>query len=318
MRDGINILVTGASGFVGWALLQHLQQQSNVCVTAAARRRMESCVERQCIVGDIGPDTDWTEALRGQYMVVHAAARAHVLCEEAADAVAEYRRVNVEATLKLARQAAEAGVKRFVFISTIGVNGNISECPFTETDIPAPAESYALSKWQAEQGLWQIQRDSAMELVIIRSPLVYGPGVPGNFKRLIECVQSGIPLPLGSVYNKRTLIALDNLVDLIITSMHHPAAANEVFLAGDGQDLSTTELLRGVAQAIGKPCCLIPVPAPLLMLAARLLGKQAAAQRLLGSLQVDISKARNVLGWEPPVSVAEGLSKIQSPASRPL
>lgn len=323
MHDGVNILLTGASGFVGRAVLRQLMQQGGYCITAALRTDRGTAIEglsgeRQYIIGDIGPETDWRKALSGQQVLIHAAARAHVLQEDTADPLAEYRRVNVAGTLALARQAAEAGVKRFVFISTIGVNGNISERPFTEEDIPAPAEFYAQSKWEAEQGLWQVQRDTGMELVIIRPPLAYGPGVPGNFRRLIEGVKSGIPLPLGAVHNQRTLIALDNLVDLIIMCVSHPAAANELFLAGDAQDVSTTELLRGVAQALGKPCRLIPVPASLLMLAATLLGKRAVAQRLLGSLQVDISKARKVLGWEPPLSVAEGLSKIESPASRLL
>jgi nucleoside-diphosphate-sugar epimerase len=200
-------------------------------------------------------------------------------------------------------------VKRFLFISSIGVNGNINTRPFTEDDEPNPAEPYALSKWEAEQGLWEIQRETGMEVVIIRPPLVYGPNAPGNFGSLMRWVEKGLPLPLGAIDNQRSLVALDNLVDLIITCIDHPAAANQVFLAGDGEDLSTTELLRGVARAMGKSAHLIPVPPSLLMLGATLLGKKAVAQRLLGSLQVDISKARRLLGWQPPVSVEEGLRR---------
>jgi nucleoside-diphosphate-sugar epimerase len=217
--------------------------------------------------------------------------------------------VNVAGTLNLAAQASEAGVERFVFLSSIGVNGNANTSAFSETDLPRPEGDYAQSKLEAEQGLWDIQRRTGMEIVILRPPLVYGPDAPGNFNSLVRWVQKGVPLPLGAINNKRSLVALDNLVDLIITCIDHPAAANQVFLAGDGQDVSTTELLRGVGQAMGKPARLIPVPAGMLTFGAGLLGKKAVAQRLLGSLQVDISKARNLLGWEPPLSVEEGLRR---------
>ena len=230
----------------------------------------------------IDGNTDWSAALADQQVVIHAAARAHIMKDEVSDPLAEYRRINVEGTLRLARQAAAAGVERFIFISSIGVNGNINTQPFTEEDTPNPAELYAQSKWEAEQGLWEVQRRSGMQLVIIRPPLVYGPNAPGNFGSLMRWVEKGVPLPLGSINNKRSLVAVDNLVDLIITCIDHPAAANQVFLAGDGQDLSTTELLRGVAKAMGKPSRLIPVPSSLLILGATLLGKKAMAQRLLG------------------------------------
>ncbi len=229
--------------------------------------------------------------------------------DEVADPLHEFRKVNVDGTLALARQAAAAGLSRFIFISSIGVNGNINTRPFTENDNPGPAEPYAQSKWEAEQGLWEIQRETGIDIVIIRPPLVYGPEAPGNFGSLVRWVERRMPLPLGAIHNQRSLVALDNLVDLIITCIDHPAASNQVFLAGDGQDLSTTELLRGVAKAMGKPSRLIPVPATLLMQGATLLGKKPVAQRLLGSLQVDISKARSLLGWEPPVSVEEGLRR---------
>jgi nucleoside-diphosphate-sugar epimerase len=260
-------------------------------------------------IGDIGPETKWNDALAGVDSVVHLAARAHIMNDEVADPLAEYRRVNVDGTRNLARQAAAAGVKRFIFISSIGVNGNINTRPFTEDDTPNPAELYAQSKWEAEQGLWEIQRETGMELVIIRPPLVYGPSAPGNFGSLLKWVEKGIPLPLGAVHNRRSLVALDNLVDFIITCIDHPAAANQTFLVADGEDLSTTELLRRVGRAMGKPVRLIPVPMGLLQAGARLLGKQEMARRLCGSLQVDIAKARTMLSWKPPVAVDEGLRR---------
>lgn len=302
------ILLTGSTGFVGSALLTALQKLPG-CRVVSAVRSAASASDDVVVVGDIDGATDYSSALAGVNVVIHAAARAHIMKDEVSDPLAEYRRVNVDGTLNLARQAAVAGVKRFIFISSIGVNGNINTRPFTENDDPNPAELYAQSKWEAEQGLWEIQRETGMQLVIVRPPLVYGPNAPGSFGSLIRWVKKGIPLPLGAVRNKRSLVALDNLVDLIITCINHPVAANQVFLAGDGQDLSTTELLRGVAKAMGKPSRLLPVPAGFLKLAATLLGKKAVADRLLGSLQVDISKARNLLGWNPPVTVEEGLKR---------
>jgi len=215
----------------------------------------------------------------------------------------------VEATLNLAQQAAIAGVKRFVFISSIGVNGNINVRPFSALDVPHPVEPYAQSKWEAEQGLWRIQQETGMELVVIRPPLVYGPGAPGNFGSLVRWVGKGIPLPLGAIHNRRSLVGIDNLVDLIVRCIDHPAAANQVFLAGDGRDLSTTELLRIVGDAMGRPARLIPLPAGVLKLSAALLGRKAMAQRLLGSLQVDISQTCETLDWQPPFTVEEGLRR---------
>jgi len=261
------------------------------------------------IVGELSVDTDWQQAIAGQQVVIHAAARAHIIKDEVADPLAEYCRVNVEGTLHLASQAAAAGVKRFIFISSIGVNGNINTHPFTVDDQPNPGEPYAQSKWEAEQGLRKIQQETGMELVIIRPPLVYGPSAPGNFGSLVRWIEKGIPLPLGAIHNRRSLVGIDNLVDLIIRCINHPAAANQVLLAGDGEDLSTTELLRAVGKAIGRPARLIPVPAAVLQCGATLLGKQAMAQRLLGSLQVDISKTCELLDWTPPYTVEEGLKR---------
>lgn len=305
----MNILLTGATGFLGSRLTTALQSKPNVNLTVAVRRRVEISAMNIVEVLTLDANTNWSVALTNQQVVIHAAARAHVMKDEVADPLAEYRRVNVDGTLNLARQAAAAGVRRFFFISSIGVNGNINTRPFTEDDTPNPVELYAQSKWEAEQGLWQIQRETGIELVIIRPPLVYGRNAPGNFGSLMSWVKKGVPLPLGAIHNQRSLVSVDNLVDLIITCIHHPAAVNQVFLAGDGQDLSTTELLRGVAKAMGKTSRLIPVPVSMMMLAAVLLGKKAIARRIFGSLQVDISKARDMLGWEPPLSVDEGLKK---------
>lgn len=310
----INILLTGASGFVGNALVTDLTRlkDSKFSVSVALRKPQYFSGYTSFHINDISGKTDWSEALANQNVVIHTAARAHIMKDEMADLLAEYRKVNVDGTLNLARKAAKAGIKRFIFISSIGVNGNINICPFTEEDKPNPVEPYAQSKWEAEQGLWQIQRETGIEIVIIRPPLVYGTNAPGNFGSLIRWVDKGIPLPLGAIHNKRTLVALDNLVDLIITCIDHPSAANQVFLAGDGEDVSTTELLRAVAKAMGKPSRLIPVPAGLLMFGATVLGKKAMAQRLLGSLQIDMSKARDLLGWRPVVTIDEQLRKMSN------
>lgn len=310
----VNILLTGATGFLGSRLATDLQSKPGVNLTAAARRRIEIPAAHIVEVQGLDANTDWSTALTNQQIVIHAAARAHIMKDEVADPLAEYRRVNVDGTLNLARQAAAAGVKRFIFISSIKVNGE--QTPkgqaFTPDDAPAPEDAYGISKWEAEQCLKKIAAETGMEVVIVRPPLVYGLSVKGNFASMIKLVEKGLPLPLGAIHNQRSLVALDNLVDLILTCIDHPAAANQVFLAGDGQDLSTTELLRGVAKAAGKPSRLIPIPSFLLMLAATLLGKKAVAWRLLGSLQVDISKARHLLGWEPPISVEEGLRRCFS------
>ncbi|MGR7920573.1 UDP-glucose 4-epimerase family protein [Zobellella denitrificans] len=304
----VHILVTGVNGFVGAHLFRELTVRRTFDV-AGTVRKITGGDTTFIDSGAIDINTNWSAAVTGKQVVIHCAARAHIIKDEVKDPLAEYRKVNVDGTLNLARQAVIAGVKRFIFISSVGVNGNINIHPFTEDGQPNPADLYAHSKWEAEQGLQQLACETEMELVVIRPPLVYGPDAPGNFGRLVRWVEKGLPLPLGAVHNKRSLVALDNLVDLIITCIDHPAAANQVFLAGDGEDLSTTELLRGVARAMGKPARLIPVPAGLLQFGATVLGKKAMAQRLLGSLQVDISKARELLGWNPPLTVEEGLKR---------
>jgi len=306
-------LVTGANGFVGLAVLQRLNAMSGVQAVGGVRRAAEflDTVATVMEVGDLTAQTNWSLALAGMDVVVHAAARVHVMHDTEADPLTAFRAVNVAGTLNLARQAAAAGVKRFVFVSSVKVNGESTQTgrAFTETDAPNPQDAYGQSKHEAEQGLRQLAADTGMEVVIIRPPLVYGPGVKANFAALMRAVQRGWPLPLGAVHNQRSLVALDNLVDFIVTCITHPQAANQTFLVSDGQDLSTTELVRGMARAAGVPARLLPVPVWALQAGARLLGKGDAVQRLCGNLQVDISKARSLLGWVPPISVDEGLRR---------
>jgi nucleoside-diphosphate-sugar epimerase len=281
---------------------------------AVRSANVESDGVDRTIVGSIDGATKWTAALCAVDVVVHLAARVHVMKDMSSDPLAAFRKVNVEGTLNLARQSAAAGVTRFVFLSSIKVNGECTKPgqAFTETDATAPQDAYGLSKHEAEQGLRQLAADTGMEVVIIRPPLVYGPGVKANFAALMHAVQHGWPLPLGAVHNQRSLVALDNLVDFIVTCITHPQAANQTFLVSDGHDLSTTELVRSMAQAAGVPARLLPVPVWALQAGATLLGKGDAVQRLCGNLQVDTAKARTLLGWVPPVSVGEGLHRAVS------
>ena len=307
-----HILLTGATGFLGSAVAQALQADPKY-VLAVVKRRVSDLEGFTLghLVPSLDSASDWRAALRNCDVVIHAAARVHVMREDACDPLSAYRKVNVEGTLNLARQAATAGVKRFIFISSIKVNGEstVAGQPFTAENIPAPEDPYGASKLEAEQALMGLAAYSEMEIVIIRPPLVYGPGVKGNFASMSKLVAKGYPLPLGAIHNRRSLVALDNLVDLIIRCINHPAAAGQVFLAADGEDLSTSDLLRRMAKAMGQPSRLIPVPGCVLQLGGALLGKRKVSQRLLGSLQVDISKARELLGWVPPISVDEGLRR---------
>ena len=308
------ILVTGATGFVGRALVQRLlAEDESRRVAVAVRRGGQQWPERVLprVTGDLEPSTDWSVALGGVSAVVHCAARVHVMSDTAADPLAEFRRVNVQGTLNLARQAAAVGARRFVFVSSIKVNGEATQlgCPFTADDAPAPLDAYGVSKMEAEQGLRELSAQTGMEVVIIRPTLVYGPGVKANFAAMMRWLRRGIPLPLGAIHNQRSVVALDNLVDLIVTCLSHPAAANQTFLVSDGEDVSTTELLQRMGHAMNRPARLIPVPAGLLTQAAALLGKRNVAQRLCGSLQVDIQKTRQLLGWNPPLTLDQGLKK---------
>lgn len=301
----MRILVTGADGFVGSAMVGHLRGLGHQ-VTGGVRRQAGSGL---MAVGDIGPDTDWRPALQGAEAVVHLANRAHVMNETAADPLTVFRHVNRDGTLRLAEQAAAAGVRRLVFVSSIKVNGESTapDRPFTAADIPAPEDAYGLSKAEAERGLLDL---TGLEVVVVRPPLIHGPGVKGNLRTLMRMVAKGLPLPLGLVDNRRSLIGLDNLVDLLTLCLDAPGASGRIWLARDGEDLSTPELIRRMARALGRPARLLPVPPVLLRLAGGLTGKGAAVGRLLGSLQVDDSATRTELGWTPPLGIDEGLAAM--------
>jgi len=299
----LNCLLTGASGFIGSAVESKILLDSSISLLSLVRstnRNSSHIVKIDCITS-IG---EYKKYLLDIDVVIHCSSLAHKHFN-----ASEYSKINVQASLNLAYEAAQAGVKRFIFLSTIGVNGNANTVPFTEDDVQRPVSLYANSKYQVEAGLFDLSKKSRMEIVIIRPPLVYGPNAPGNFGRLVSFVEKGIPLPLASINNIRSFVSLHNLVDLIITCIRHPAAANQVFLVADGHDLSTTEFLVGIALAMDKPSRLFSVPSSLLMIALTLLGKQTVSQQLLGSLQVDISKARDLLAWSPPLSVEEGLRR---------
>jgi nucleoside-diphosphate-sugar epimerase len=306
------ILVTGATGFVGSALVARLVREK--IPTRACIRRGEvvlSAGVHAVKVDDLAKDNEWGHALTIVGTVIHTAARVHVMGDNSMNPLAEYRQVNVQGTLNLAEQAAAAGVRRFVFISSAKVNGEATKfgVPFAAEEAPIPLDPYGISKMEAELGLRDISAKTGMEVVIIRPPLVYGPGVKANFAALMKAVQRGWPLPLGAIHNQRSLVAIDNLVDLIATCITHPRAANETFLVSDGEDLSTAELVRRMALAAGVSATLLPVPVWALRAGAAIFGKSEMIQRLTGNLQVDISKTKNLLGWVPPITVDEGLRR---------
>lgn len=305
------ILVTGANGFIGSALVPAL-----IAAGFAVRRGVRGASEQRPregethAVGNIDETTDWNEALRGIEAVVHLAARTHVLRDTASDPLAAYRSVNVAGARQLATQAAAAGVRRLVFLSSVKVNGESTTMrPYTEDDTPQPEDAYGRTKWEVEQALRTIERATGLQVVIVRPPLVYGPGVKGNFLRLLELVSRGWPLPLASVWNRRSLVYVGNLVDAILSCIKTPAAAGRTFLVSDGHDLSTPELVRALAKCLGVSPRLYPFPASILMLGASLAGKRDEAARLLGSLQVDSSRIRRELAWQPPHTIEAGLAE---------
>ncbi|HEY0924882.1 SDR family oxidoreductase [Rheinheimera pacifica] len=303
----MTILVTGHTGFVGKALVAALSAKE---VRLVGRSKLE---QQSSVFFKKALDTNeqFSDCLVGVAVVVHAAARVHVMDDTATDPLEAYRAVNVFGTLNLAKQAAAAGVKRFIFISSIKVNGEGTSLgkPYTPFDQVNASDPYGISKAEAEQALQKLASETGMELVIIRPPLVYGLGVKANFAAMLKVAQKNLPLPLGAINNKRSIVALDNLVDLIITCIDHPKAGNQTFLVSDDQDVSTTELLQMMTRAAGKTPWLMPVPVSWLKLAAKLAGKQAVIDRLCGNLQVDISHTKDTLGWRPPVTVEEGIAR---------
>lgn len=304
-----SVFLTGATGFVGSAVMKRLVADG-FSVTAAVRNSAGVAVEGvQTVNFTSFNEAPWGSHLSGIDSVIHCAARVHVMNDTETDPLAAFREVNVKGTLNLARQAAEAGVRRFIFISSIKVNGEGTDLgrPYTADDSPQPLDPYGVSKMEAEQGLKDLASRTAMEVVIVRPVLVYGPGVKANFLNMMRWLDKGVPLPFGAIYNSRSLVALDNLVDLIVTTATHPNAANQTFLVSDGENLSTTGLLQRMSKALGKPARLIPVPAWLLSSAANALGKRSLSQRLCGSLEVDITKTCSLLQWTPPVSVDDAL-----------
>lgn len=307
------ILVTGSSGFVGSCLVEKLTENVEFQVralvrSAPAKPNVRVCYHRLVDFSGINAEN---ESLKDVQVVIHLASRVHVMNDTELDPLATFRSINVGHTLSLARGAAMAGAKRFIFVSSVKVNGEgtIPGHPYRETDAPQPVDFYGISKMEAEDGLRLIAAETGMEVVIIRPVLVYGPGVKANFESMMAWLRKGIPLPFGAINNQRSLVALDNLVDLILTCITHPAAADQTFLVSDGEDVSTTQLLEKLASALNRPARLLPVPGWLLTTGATLLGKKALSTRLCGSLQVDITKARSLLGWHPVLTLDQALRK---------
>jgi nucleoside-diphosphate-sugar epimerase len=316
----MRIFITGGSGFIGEALLQSLVNSKNY-ISTISRFDHESLNSLDLVVrGDIGQlnknnklSAVVREVLENTDVIIHLAGRAHIVADNSTNPLNEYRKINRDATLSLARIAANSGVKRFVFLSSIGVNGNQNSKPFTERDEPNPKEAYAISKYEAEQGLLDLSREVDMDVVIIRPPLVYGPNAPGNFNTLLRWVLKGVPLPFGLIKNKRSFIALDNLTDFIIHCLNYkdtPLACGQVFLVSDGEDVSTSQFLRKVSKAVRSKTILLPIPTSVLQLILRVIGKGNIEERLFDSLQVDNSKAKELLNWQPIITMDKQLKKI--------
>ncbi len=307
------ILITGATGFVGRALFKNLKSKKKYLIHLSARTNQEKLFEggKAFNIGEIDFNTNWNDALDGVDCIVHCAARAHMSEKKQTDSLNSYRRVNVDGTINLAKQAMAIGIKRFIFLSSIKVNGEgtIASKSFKYNDISQPEDAYGISKWEAEQALLEISKQTGLEVVIIRPPLVYGEGVKGNFLRLLNLVYKRIPLPFAKINNLRSFIALDNLIDLIICCIDHPKAAGKTFLVSDSEDLSTTDLIIKLFKLMDKSPRLFQVPQLIIQLIGRLAGKSLEVKRLLGSLRVDNSYTREILGWSPALSLDESLEK---------
>jgi len=320
MHQTHTILVTGANGFIGNRLVQKLATIHTYQVHASVYKQSTRLPENVKIFTNLNlsENPNWSSALSHVDCVIHCAARAHILKEKSQNPLEEFQKTNVTATLQLARQAVASGVKRFIFLSSIGVNGSKTlQNPFTAEDDVAPHSIYAHSKHEAELGLKEISKNTGLEVVIIRPPLVYGYNAPGNFGKLMQWLQKGIPLPLGGIYNLKSFVYLENLVDLIVTCIHHPKAANQTFLVSDSEDISTTDLLKFVSKTVNKSSNLIPVPQFLLVLFLKILGKQKMAEQLFGSLQVDMSKTKNLLNWKPPFSLEQAFEQMKAKVTLP-
>lgn len=308
----MKILVTGATGFVGRFLCSRLLAEGfTVRGTLLVSESPDTLLPgvNPAVVEPLGPNTPWSHALSGVDTVIHLAARVHIMDDPSADPLTEFRKVNKEGTEQLAREAVRAGVKRLVFISTVKVNGEESGFPYTEDSPARPSDPYGVSKWEAEQSLRLIESESGLEVVVVRPTLVYGPGVKANFLNMMKAVSRGLPLPLASIRNRRSLVYVGNLVDALAVCAENPAAAGQTFLISDGEDVSTPQLVTGTARALGVSARLIPFPPVLMRVAGRLTGKKAAVNRLLGSLTVDSSKIRTELCWNPPFTMEAGLKQ---------
>lgn len=310
VKNMSTILVTGASGFIGQQLVKALQN-SGERVIGVSRKEIYTEADVSVLMSEFCGENVWQKPLQGCDVVVHLAARVHVMADKDENSLAEFRRVNVEGTLNLANQAAQAGIKRFVFISSIKVNGESTRAgePFTEMHVACPQDEYGVSKLEAEEGLLNIANNTKMEVVIIRPPLVYGAGVKANLSNLITVIKKGIPLPLGAINNARSLVYLGNLVDFIVLCCHHAKAANQTFLISDDDDVSTTKLIKVICVCLGKRTRLLPVPKGFLVSLLTLAGKKELAAKLCSNLQVDISKAKNMLGWKPRFSFVQGIEQ---------